>query len=323
MDKQLLKYFAQKLPIEKKLELFQRIENSQDLKREFINLQNLISVTELLPSSSDHETGLRSYKLFNSRIKKQTKKTNLIKYIKYAALMLILITSTIISTYILIDMKNDPTLNTLYVPAGQRAQITLQDGTEVWLNALSTLKYPSRFSNRTRYVELIGEAYFDVAENPKKPFIVSTQNMEMKVLGTKFNVSSYEKTNYIKTDLLEGSLMVYYKDSPNKSLILNPNEQIIAKDGEMNIDIIHNSNHFLWKDGIYTFENEKLIDIIDKLQLYYDVTIIVKDPEIFDIRYTGKFRQSDGVDEILKVLQKIQRFNIEKNAVKNTLTLTK
>jgi ferric-dicitrate binding protein FerR (iron transport regulator) len=172
-------------------------------------------------------------------------------------------------------------------------------------------------------VTVSGEAYFDVAENSRKPFIVSTQNMEMKVLGTQFNVYSYPGAGCIKTDLIEGSLMVYSKESPNTSVTLKPDEQIVVKNGKMSLRKIQNSDYFLWKDGIYTFENERLLDIIEKLQLYYDVKIVVKDPEIFNVRYTGKFRQRDGIDEILRIIQKIQRFNVQKDTENNVITITK
>jgi len=96
-----------------------------------------------------------------------------------------------------------------------------------------------------------------------------------------------------------------------------------VKDGNMLVGEMQNSDYFLWKDGIYSFENERLLDIIEKLQLYYDVKIIVKDPEIFNVRYTGKFRQRDGIDEILRIIQKIQKFNVQKDTENNIITITK
>ncbi|MEL7601424.1 MAG: DUF4974 domain-containing protein, partial [Proteiniphilum sp.] len=95
------------------------------------------------------------------------------------------------------------------------------------------------------------------------------------------------------------------------------------KEGNMFVREMQNSDYFLWKDGIYTFKNERLLDIIEKLQLYYDVKIIVKDPEIFNVRYTGKFRQRDGIDEILRIIQKIHKFNIQKDIENNIITITK
>jgi ferric-dicitrate binding protein FerR (iron transport regulator) len=243
---------------------------------------------------------------------------------RYAAVALGLIASTFFVTrYFLADTGNDRELNRLVVPAGQRAQLTLHDGTSVWLNAQSTLTYPARFHGKTRRVSVSGEAYFDVASNSRKPFIVSTQEMEMRVLGTEFNVYSYPEADYIRTDLVEGSLMVYSKRSPQTRVTLKPNEQVVMREGKMYVRKINSPDYFLWKDGIYSFENERLIDIIEKLQLYYDVKIIVKDPEIFNVRYTGKFRQRDGIDEILRIIQKIQKFNVQKDTENNVITITK
>jgi len=172
-------------------------------------------------------------------------------------------------------------------------------------------------------LSVVGEAYFDVAEDRKKTFVITTQQLTMEVLGTEFNVYSYPEAGFIKTDLVEGSLKISSKLSPTVSVTLKPNEQVIVKDGKMFVEEMQNSDYFLWKEGIYTFENERLIDIIEKLQLYYDVKIIVKDPEIFNVRYTGKFRQRDGIDEILRIIQKIQKFNIQKDIENNVITITK
>jgi len=244
--------------------------------------------------------------------------------LQYAAISLLLIASTFFWTRALFTQATGmQELNTLYVPAGQRAQLTLHDGTRVWLNAQSTLTYPARFTGKRREVTVEGEAYFDVAENRKRPFVVTTQQLSMEVLGTEFNVYSYPGVDRIKIDLLEGSLAVHSKLSPDVNVTLKPNEQVIVKGEKMFIGEIRDSDYFLWKEGVYAFENERLLDIIEKLQLYYDVTIIVKDPTIFNVRYTGKFRQRDGIDEILKIIQKIQKFHIEKNSETNTITLTK
>ena len=108
------------------------------------------------------------------------------------------------------DLSAD-VMNTLYTPAGQRAQLILQDGTEVWLNAKSKLIYPARFTGEKRQVEVEGEAFFKVAKDPSRPFIVSTHDVDMKVLGTQFNVYSYPETGYVQTSLLEGSVCVSFQ----------------------------------------------------------------------------------------------------------------
>ena len=323
MHEKLSNYLLGELDSAETSELLNQLEADKALQTEFIRLQNLYALSQISDLSKNEAEGKRSFQNFIQQLqaKKQRKIVRLV--LQYAAIGLILVASTFFFTKHFVENTGNSEMNTLYVPAGQRAQLTLQDGTSVWLNAQSTLTYPARFSGKTRRVTVLGEAYFDVAENRRKPFIVSTQDIEMKVLGTQFNVYSYPAVNYIQTDLVEGSLMVYGKQSPQASVTLKPNEQLVAKDGKMSVGKIENSDYFLWKNGIYTFDNERLLDIIEKLQLYYDVKIIVKDPEVFNVRYTGKFRQRDGIDEILKIIQKIRKFNIQKDIESNVITLTK
>lgn len=324
MDEQLLRYFSGELTVGERLELIHRIENDSRLKAEFIRLQNLNAVSQLSSRPTDRNEGISHFKIFASRIRQNAQRRFFFNIVRYAAIALILIASTVWVTLYLSDTAIEPAMNTLYVPAGQRAQITLQDGTEVWLNAQSTLRYPSHFSKKSREVEIIGEAFFDVAEEKKRPFIVSTQHIDMAVLGTQFNVYSYPGAGYIQTDLIAGSVKVYQTDDEEKSsIILKPDEQVIIRGNNMIVSDINNPEHLLWRNGIYSFNNERLIVIIEKLQLYYDVKIVVEDPEIFNVRYTGKFRQRDGIDEILRILQKIQSFKIERDRDNNIITLTK
>lgn len=321
MDEQLLRYFSGQLTVSERLELILRIENDERLKAEFIRLQNLSAVSQLSPHPTDQSEGNTHFKTFISQVKQKSQRKLFVNIGKYAAIALILVASTIWATLRLAD-NAAPTMNTLFVPAGQRAQITLQDGTQVWLNAQSTLTYPSHFSRKNREVKITGEAFFDVAKDRKKPFIVSTQNVHVKVLGTQFNVYSYPGAGYIQTDLVEGSVKVYQTDNENNSTVLKPNEQVVVRGSSMIVSNINNPEHLLWKNGIYSFNNERLIDIITKLELYYDITIEVKDPETFNVRYTGKFRQRDGIDEILHILQKIQHFKILKDREKNIIILS-
>lgn len=320
MNEQLLRYFSGELTQNERRELLSRVENDDILKAEFIRLQNISAITELHPDTNDREIGEKSYPLFTQHLKERRRKSRTIRLLKYAAVGLILIASSVGGTIFLQDRGMDSSMNTLYVPPGQRAQVTLQDGTEVWLNAQSTLTYPSRFTKRSRKVELTGEAFFDVASN-SKTFIVSTQDIEMHVLGTQFNVYSYPDVDYIQTDLIEGSLKIRENGGKEREALLSPNQKMVYRDNNMAISTISDPDHMLWKEGIYSFQNERLIDIIEKLQLYYDVRIIVEDPDIFNTRYTGKFRQRDGIDEILRILQTIQPFKIAKDRDNNIIRL--
>ncbi|MDD4438192.1 MAG: FecR domain-containing protein [Tissierellia bacterium] len=323
MDEQLLRYFSGELTANERLELIHRIENDSLLKAEFIRLQNLNAVSRLSSHPTDRNEGIRHFETFASQIKRNAQRKLFVNIVKYAAMAVVLIASTVWATLYLSNTATEPAMNTLYVPAGQRAQITLQDGTGVWLNAQSTLIYPARFSKKSRAVEITGEAFFDVAQEKKRPFIVSTQHIDMEVLGTQFNVYSYPNADYIQTDLIEGSVKVYQADDEKNGIILKPAEQVIIRGNHMTVSNTHDPEHMLWRNGIYAFNNERLIVIIEKLQLYYDVKIVVEDPEIFNVRYTGKFRQRDGIDEILRIIQKIQPFKIEKDIDNNIITLTK
>jgi len=318
MDEQLLKYIYGELPEHEQAELIYRAKNDENLKKELIHLQNINAISKTFPHPLDREEGLRKYRLFNSKVIQLKRKTLLVNVLKYAAIVLIIITSTIISTIFFYERGEEAEMNTLYVPAGQRAQITLQDGTEVWLNAQSTLKYPSHFSKKSRNVEVSGEAFFDVAKK-SKPFIVYTNGLKLQVLGTTFNVYSYPEVGYIQTDLIEGSLKIL--DNNNNIALLKSNEKLIYRENNMSVSRISDPDHILWKEGIYSFQNERLIDIIEKLQLYYDVEIIVEDPEIFNMQYTGKFRQRDGIIEILRIIKKIQTFKIIKDTDTNIITI--
>lgn len=324
MHDTLSKYFSGELSNDVTSRLLNQLNENEALKAEFIRLQNIYALSHLSDLSKNEAEAKQSFLKFAHKLRAKKQRKILNRVFQYAAVALIFIVSTFFLTqYLYLNASGNNQMNTLYVPAGQRAQLTLQDGTSVWLNAQSTLTYPARFSGKNRRVTVLGEAYFDVAKNPKKPFIVSTQNIEMKVLGTQFNVYSYPEAGYIKTDLVEGSLKVYEKQLEENAITLKPDEQIIIERGEMAVSHIPNADYFLWKNGIYTFDNERLLDIIKKLQLYYDVKIIIEDPEIFNVPYTGKFRQRDGIDEILRIIQKIRKFSIDKNVDTNTITLKK
>ena len=322
MDEQLYRYFSGELTDKERLEFINLVENDDQLKMDFMRLQNLNAVLQLSTQATDRSEGSKSVIEFADRVKRNVQRKRFLNFLKYTAIAIILIASTIWGTLFLSD-KLEPTMNILYVPSGQRAQLTLQDGTEVWLNAQSTMKYPSHFSKKNRKVEIIGEAFFDEAKDKKRPFIVTTQHINLEVLGTQFNVYRYLNAGYIKTDLVEGSVKVYQTDNVKNGIILKPNEQVLIKGNHMTIGNTDNPDHLLWKNGIYAFNNERLIDIIEKLQLYYDVNIVVDDPEIFNVRYTGKFRQRDGIEDILDIIQKIQSFKILRDRDINTIRLTK
>jgi transmembrane sensor len=199
-------------------------------------------------------------------------------------------------------------MQTLHVPAGQRAELTLTDGTRVWLNAKSTFIFPNHFSDQNRLVTLEGEGYFNVTQNKAKPFVVKTEKYDIRVWGTEFNLLAYPGKGNFETSLLEGSVEVLNKESSG-GIFIHPNERIFEENNRLVIAPIANMNDFLWKDGIISFDNESFKEMVTKLELYFDVTVVIKNDRFQKYRCTGKFRTKDGVDHILKVLQLSNNFN--------------
>ena len=210
------------------------------------------------------------------------------------------------------------TYQTLYVPAGQRAELILPDSTRVWLNAHSKLIYPVSFGKGNRQVELNGEAYFDVVHNEKQPFIVKTRQMDIQVLGTEFNVTSYSSD--FEVSLLRGCIEL---SSPNLSSTyrMKEKEHIKLKNNKLIINNITDYDYFRWKEGHICFNNESVATIIEKLKLYYDINIETHNKKFLNSRYSGKFRTKDGIEQVLKVLQIEHKFSYTKNNDLNLITI--
>ena len=312
---------------EERLEFLREVEADAELKKQFVAFQNAYALFNLGVQFQDKTLGQQKYNAFVHYKRKSAYRQQVRTCCRYAAAILLLIVSSSVLTYWLMRSDDSPALpvtyNTLYTPAGQRAQLVLQDGTEVWLNAKSKLVYPSRFEGKSRNVTVEGEAFFKVAKDSVKPFIVSAGEVEMKVLGTQFNVYSYPETGYVETSLLEGAVKVFFTGKEREGVVLRPNQQVTVSGEEMKVEPIARKEHFLWREGIYAFENEPLIHILKKLELYYDVRIIVEDSSLFKDTYTGKFRQRDSLDDIFRVLQRIRNFKVERDTEHNIVTLRK
>src|SRR5690554_5619894 len=196
--------------------------------------------------------------------------------------------------------------NTILVPAGQRINLILSDNTNLWLNANTKFRYPTEFSKDNRTVYLDGEAYFEVSKDENKPFIVKTSKGDVHVTGTSFNVEAYSKFDNFVTSLFEGGVDIYIKD--NKSVTLFPNELGILENNQFLIKNITDNDHYLWKDGLISFRNKGIEEILISLEKYFDIEIQINTSNLPQHTYTGKFRHSDGVEYALRVLQKSINF---------------
>ncbi|WP_316837235.1 FecR family protein [Pedobacter nutrimenti] len=193
------------------------------------------------------------------------------------------------------------TNNTMSTPRGGRYDLILSDGTKVFLNAASSITYPTRFSGNQRKVKITGEAYFEVSKNPKMPFVVIANGTETQVLGTHFNIMAYDDEPSIKTTLLEGA--VKFKKA-NSEVILKPGQQAVLTGLSNNITV-QNANleqTMAWKNGYFTFQDEDIQTIMRKVARWYDVEIIYE-PNLKKTSFGGSVSRYKNVSDLLKVLQ--------------------
>lgn len=315
------KYYSGEMSSIEELNLINRIASDKEFEKEYIRYKNMRSLLHLLPLEADNQIGNKGYGRFERKRKQKEINRSLFKFLRYAAAVAILVGVTSIFNFFYFRSTNnvlqEDNLNELFVPAGQRARVTLDDGTVVWLNSNSSLLYPSTF-DKGRSVKLTGEAFFEVVTDPQKPFNVFADNLIVTALGTTFNVSNYPDSN-IQVALFEGSVKVINQLGGDTNF-LKPNQILTKEKEKIWVDTIKQQKNFLWKDGIYSFENEPLYSIIKKLERYYDAKIEIKDQTISEYKYTGKFRQLDGVETILSEFQKSYSFSIEKNGNKYVLS---
>lgn len=204
-------------------------------------------------------------------------------------------------------------LQTVTVPAGQRAQITLSDGTKVWLNSKSTLSYTSGFGRRDRNVELDGEAYFEVAKNKDIPFNVNTETNQVRVVGTHFNICAYKGSDEFEATLVEGIVDIYARNNDRPLTRLTKNEFFASYQGKHKKTVLPSYDYLRWREGLYCFDDAPFSSILTKLEKYYNVKITVENPDVLNYRCTGKFKEQDGIEHILKVIQKDQSFTYSIN----------
>lgn len=192
-------------------------------------------------------------------------------------------------------------LNTVNTPNGGQYQIILADGTKVWLNAASSITYPTTFTGKERKVELKGEGYFEVAENKKQPFKVITNHQELEVLGTHFNINSYHNEPDIKTTLLEGRVKVSDLQS-NQSTLLKPGEQSILREGEkLKVTQVNIESAVAWKSGLFQFHDSDIQQAMRQLARWYNIDIEFEGA-IPDIKLWGEIHRDANAIEAMEIL---------------------
>lgn len=204
--------------------------------------------------------------------------------------------------------------NTIETPVGGQYQINLPDGTKVWLNAASSLKYPTQFAAHQRKVELTGEGYFEVSKDKKRPFTVITDKQQIQVLGTHFNVNAYKEEQATKTTLLEGSVKVSNTglQKQGDSKLLSPGEQSTLTQASFQVEKVDIENVVAWKNGYFTFADEDLEVSMRKLSRWYNVDISYQG-KFDNISFGGAISRSKSLAEVIQILELTRKvkFKIE------------
>jgi len=210
----------------------------------------------------------------------------------------------------------------LEAPQGSRSQMTLPDGTKVWLNAGSRISYSQGYSLVNRLVELVGEGYFEVAHNERLPFSVVSDNVQVKVLGTKFNFRDYPTDAEATVSLAEGSVAMNSKKDAGQERLLKPGQRatVDKRTGQINVEEYEVANSSQWTSGKLIFDGEPLQEIVKTLERSYNVKITIADSELLKLHFYGDFlRQEQTLSEVLDALTATGKIRYKRNHQNITL----
>ena len=210
--------------------------------------------------------------------------------------------------------QESPIFNTLQIPRGGEYFLTLADGTEVWLNAETEIRYPVQFTGNKRVVYLDGEAYFTVAPDKKKPFTVVSTHASVSVLGTQFNFRAYPDEQDVQTTLVSGSVIMQ-SEKYKQQVKLVPGEQGVLEKRSANLTKLEVNTYLYtaWKDGRFAFRDARLEDLFNILARWYDLSVFYQSPEAKDIRFTGDLNKTDDFKSILKIIEQNERVTFTVN----------
>jgi transmembrane sensor len=202
----------------------------------------------------------------------------------------------------------EATYNTMTTPKGRQFQLMLPDGTKVWLNAASSIQFPTIFSGKDRRVRVTGEAYFEVVADKKMPFRVNVNNQaEIEVLGTNFNINAYDNEAAIKTTLLEGKVKVVSARDNHPATILQPGQQAVIRPGDPSGSLVpvqaaDIDKVMAWKNGVFNFEGASLREVMNQIERWYDITVVY-DKNVPDIKFFGEISREFNLADLIDALK--------------------
>lgn len=199
------------------------------------------------------------------------------------------------------------------VPLGAKSKVTFPDGSVVWLNAGSKLTYDSNFAKESRSIELSGEGYFEVSKNKELPFVVNTGELAVRVLGTKFNLKSYEEDSEVKVTLKEGAVKVGDFLADAVPIVLQPNQRFTLKkeDLTVSVDSVDASHIDNWRNGAMVFDKVSLEEITKELKRLYDIPVRIENERLKKIVYYSDFQENVTIEKVLEILSSGNKFRYE------------
>jgi ferric-dicitrate binding protein FerR (iron transport regulator) len=261
-------------------------------------------------------------KITRSRSIKENKKFVLPNWAKVAAIIVVALLSGFFANQIIRDTHYNSAFNEVIIPNGEKAQIVLSDGTKVFLNAGTHLKYPTVFSNKSRKVIISGEAFFEVAKDKAHPFIIETPEFDVEVTGTSFNLSTYPEDVLNSLTLHTGEVTIFragqiYEISPGEKYTLDTK---IEKSNIVKADL---QKSYLWTEGVIVIDNLNLEAIRKILERKFNVQIKINDEKYNNIRYSGQFKPHETLEEVLDLIQETSplKFSYKINETKNEIII--
>lgn len=321
-DNKILKYIQGHATREEKEEFLNWIDESEDNRQYYKKIRQMWDMS-LITANYVHNPYETDFEKIRKRtigknqptlFKRRTLQHALETIGKIAAVAIV----TVLFSYFYFSTskgKQPISYNTIEIPVGNQAKITLPDGSVAWLNSGTTLRYPEQFTGKDRTVQLNGEGWFDVSKNKEKPFIVNTPLHSITVLGTKFNVYAYEESNHFETTLFEGSIVL--NNNNEKDLLeMKPGQQAIYDKTTQKMTVYNNreiKNASSWISGYNSFYKTPFSQMLERLGQYYHKEIIIRKSEIATYECTGKFKVSDSLEHILDVVKSTKPFEYEIN----------
>lgn len=297
---------------EKESAVLEWIESSEENRAEFNSIKNMLAFAHLADNGKVNNDLLRR----KARRIIMAESGKIVKTIlRYAAA--VIVTAGLISTLFIYRSVNyrkqlASTFQSVLSPPGQTTQVTLADGSMVWLNSGTAITYPAGFVSGERRITIDGEAFFDVIGDKENPFIVEAGKIEVKATGTTFNIDAYSDGKEINVTLVEGELQIKSKtDNSLTALFSGENLKIDINNGSYLKSVVDTYFYTSWQQGIITFSNKPLGEIARDLERWYNVEILFERETIRDIRYSGAILKNKPIDQVLEILKLTSHFNYD------------